>query len=450
VNLLRYLFNSKLLAALAGVFAIGFMGFSLATASAAVAALPQDCDTSNFHNSIISCGFQDQNGFKAKYNENAKGDVQTLYADPAFNFKSTDMDRFMSEFKWATAYKTGNLQLDDGRVVATNIWSLGHEHFNDQRQPVTLGGHNYFWSYVQYGFHADSIRALVLMDKQDKYMQFAVLTSCGNPLGGTKPTFQCDMLHKNQKSDTDFEFWTDITAKDGATVKNVHYDFGDGMTTNTTNGAQHITYSYKKPGTYHVTVTVTYNVNGHDQTETVQAKCKADVEVKEKPVFACSTLIGTPVIVNGSNSRTKFDFTVRGTGTHTTLQSATFDFGDQQSATVNATAGKDEISTPHEFAKEGDYKITATLTYDAGTTQVVENCTTTTTVKPPTCVDTPNKSECQPCVVNPQASICHHVLPATGPTEILGATVGLSGIAGAGMYYRATRRNFINQLLNKR
>ncbi len=443
MNLLRYIFNKKLLATLAGIFAIGFLGFSLVTAGAVFAGLPQDCDKPNFHNSIISCGFQNKDEFKAKYAENAKGDLHTLYADPLFNFKATDMDRFMADAKWATAYKNGRLVLDDGRVVATSIWSLGHERFNDQRQPITLGGNTYYWSYVQYGFHADSIRAVVLMDKQDKYMQFAVLTSCGNPLGGTKPTFQCDMLHPKPVSGSDnkFEFWTDITAKDGATVKNVHYDFGDGMTTNTTTGDQHVTYTYKKPGTYHVTVTVTYNVNGKDQVEEVQAKCKTDVEVKEKPVFACTSLIGTLT----PGSRTKYTFTVRGQSTNAVLKSASFDFGDQQSATLDAVAGKNEVTTPHEYAKAGAYKVTATLTYDAGKTKVVEVCTFTTSFTP-TCEDT---GTCQPCVTNPNLPECQK-LPDTGPTEILGAAVGLSSVAGAGMYYRATRRNLIDQTLNKR
>ncbi len=450
MNTLRYIFSPKIVAALCGVLTLGLLGFNLATATAAHAQLPQDCDTATFHNSIISCGFQNKNEFKAAYDANKQGDLHSLYADGNFNFKASDMSRFMSSAVWATAYKDGRIVLDDGRVVATNAWSLGREKFNDQRQAITLGGHVYYWSFTKYSFASNSIRALVLMDTQNKYMQFAVLTSCGNPISGNKPTFQCDMLQKSKKSNTDYEFWTDATAKGGASIKNVHYDFGDNTNANSSSATAHVPHHYAKPGNYHVTVTVTYNVNGHDQTETVQTHCQTDITVQEeqKPVFTCDSL--TRVLINGT--RNKYTFTLRGSSNQAAVKTATFNFGDNQTATVNAKSvnGKDEATADHEYAKDGTYKITGTFTYDKGTTPVTLQCTVSITITPQTCADTPTKPECQPpCVVNPKAPECNKI-PDTGPAEIVGSTLGLSSVAGLGMYYRASRRNWIAKALNRR
>lgn len=451
MNLFQYLRSPKLLVTGFGLVLASVLGYGIVTATAAHAQLPQDCD----NNSIIYCGFQDKNGFQTAYNQNKYGDLHVLYADSRFGFKPSDMSRFMSSAVLATAYKDGRIVLDDGRVVATNAWSLGRKAFDGQRESITIGNTTYYWSHTQYSFLSNSIRAYVLMDNDNKYMQFAVLTSCGNPITGTKPTFQCDMLQKQKNSDTSYEFWTTATANNGASVQKVHYDFGDGTSADNNSAAAHVAHTYSKPGDYHVTVTVTYNVNGHTQTESVQAKCQTVVSVPQppKPVFTCDNL--SAVAIQGTANQ--YTFTATGSGTNATLVSGKFDFGDNQNASGIKTQDGKTVITPHQYANAGTYTIKAYLTFDAGTTTETAKCTATVTINQ-TCANTPNAPECQPktCQNAPTLPGCQPTppptptqLPSTGPAEIVGSALGLGSIAGAGMYYRGSRKNLIDLILKR-
>lgn len=384
-------------------------------------ALPVDCDT----NAIVKCGFQDKNGFKSDYNANVTGDLPAIYEH--FNFSANEMDRFMSTAVWATAYKDGRIVLDDGRVVATKAWSIGRETANGTNPyDITIGNKLYHWGYNQTAFAANSIRTLVMMDKNNKYMEFAVITSCGNPVTGIKPVFQCNYLKKEKVNETTYKFWTDATAKDGATIKNLHYDFGDGTSKDTANKDEKITHVYKKAGKYHIKVTITYVVNGKEQTETLQINCQTDIEVKEqlKPAFECTELKRIFVSDN------RYKFVGLATYKDAKVTGATFDFGDGQTAagTVKETSSTTaEITAEHQFAEfTGTRTITLDVEFTIGKDKKNARC---------------------------QTQITREVLPKeivrTGPAEVVGAALGLGGLTGAGMYYRASRRNLLSSIFKR-
>jgi len=435
-----------------GLAVAGIAGIGLLTNEVNAA---QDCDD----NAIIKCGFPDAAGFQSDYNLNVTKDLHTLYADSRFNFTADEMSRFMSTAKWGWSHKDGRITLDDGRVVATNAWSIGRQSFgNPNRKPITIGGTTYYWSYLSTSFVSGTtqIRTLVMMDTNNKYMEFAVMAACGNPTTGTKPTFQCEMLNKEQVSDKEFKFWTDVTAKDGATVKSVKYDFGDGKTESRTNAAEKVSHTYDKADTYHVTVTVTYTVNGVEQTETVQVKCKTDVTVKEKPapVFECTLLDGK--LIEGKR---KYAFTATGHFENgAKLVSASFDFGDGQSANnvtnvvpVPNKPNDATITAEHKYADtlKGKVTITADLKFNIGTDVGNKKCTKEIELKEHTCADKPNAPECQPPKTCEELGNCKKILPSTGPEDTLLGAIAAGSFTGAGLYYRAARRNLMNNIFKR-
>lgn len=423
------LFRPKMLIAGVMLAVISVFGANLLTHNSVSAACGND---------IICGGVTSPSQLVNVYN--SRSELQTLYNSDMFGKIAPDngVSRFAAgQVHSATAYKNGKLILDDGRVVLTNAFSPGYHGGNpgdSNPNTVVIGGVTYHWGYNSTAFMSDGLKALVLMDKDDKYMQFSVLTSCGNPMQGTKPVFQCDMLNKKQVSDTEFKFWTAATARQGATVKSFHYDFGDGTTADdngtSTDEAHAVSHTYAQTDqekSYHITVTVTYDVNGVTTQEKIQIHCQTDITVKPKvkPVseFACTLL---QPIDEGS---LKFKFNGSASFKNTDITAATFNFGDDQSGagTVsNKTSTSADITAEHTFA---DFTGTKTITLS---------------------VDFKNGSDTHNAKC--QTSIKHEVLPAaivrTGPEQILGGAIGFGSLAGAGMYYRASRKN-ISSLLDK-
>lgn len=95
----------------------------------------------------------------------------------------------------------------------------------------------------------------VFFNKDGTYK--AIIKVCGNPVPATpvkpkpKPVYKCDSLTANAISRTEYEFTTAATAKDGASIVNYTYNFGDGKTATTGKTTRH---AYATPGTYKVTV----------------------------------------------------------------------------------------------------------------------------------------------------------------------------------------------------
>ena len=260
--------------------------------------------------------------------------------------------------------------------MATKAWSIGRESFgNPNRKPLKIGNGTYYWSYLSTSFASGTtrIRTLVMMDKNNKYMEFAVMAACGNPTTGTKPVFQCEMLNyeKSKLNDTDYEFWTNVTAKNGATVKSVVYNFGDGSpTVPKTNPLEKVKHTFK-PGNWEVSVTVTYNVNGHTQTETIQEKCKTKIEVKPQPVFVCKSLDGFLIDQTGKR---KYGFlTVGHVENGAKLVSAEYNYGDGSAKETKSDVIKINdtdygIGAEHTYADNlvGEKTITADLKFTIG------------------------------------------------------------------------------------
>lgn len=398
-------------------------------------------------NAIVRCGFPDKAGFKADVNANKTNDLVQIYKHVGFD-TSTQMDDLMNRGVWGWTHSNGQVILDDGRVVGTEAWSFGRQSFgNPNRIPFQIAGlpnQTFYSSPVGIGFadHTEKIRTLVLMDKEDKYMLFAVMNACGNPVDVQKPKFNCKELHKEDVDEDTFKFWTEVELKN-ATVKNLKYEVVDEndqviKTIVKTNPAEKITLDFE-PGSYTVRVTVTYIVNGKEQTEKLQTRCQKPVEVKEKkiPEFACTSI--QTIVINSDQRKYKFV----GTAEYKDIKvvSATFDFGDGSTANGDLkeiNANKTEITSPeHQYAEfTGKKFIQLSVVFEDGKKDLAN----------PKCKTEIAREVLSECVPPKGESSCE--LPKTGPTEIFAAAAGASGLGAAGVYYRASRRN-LSSLLDK-
>lgn len=447
MNLFRYIFSPKMFAPAIAVAIVGVLGFAVTNQSAAHA-YPQDCD----NNAIIKCGYPDPNALASKVQGNAE--LQAIYNHQFTDgWSMGDINAFKANAKHITVYKDGRAVLDDGTVIATGVNSLGRTDLGSaQRKPVKIGNTTFYYSSTQVSFAANSISGYALINSDDHSLKFGALTSCGNPFWGNSPGYKCQMLNQKKVNDTTYEYNVTPYTKNGATVSKVVIDYGDGKSqTLTSNFTQTVSHTYAA-GKYTARATVYFKVNGQDKSDT-RAECTKPVDVPQppKPVFVCDSLKPTQI------SRTKYSFTATGASKNATFVSAKFDFGDNQSAADLKGTGE-QVTVEHEYAKEGTYTVKAYLTYKEGTTPETANCIVKVTINEQTCADKPNAPECQPpkqeCkpgipVGDSRCQEAPHALPSTGPAEVIGTTLGLGTIAGAGMYYRSSRRNLIDMILKR-
>lgn len=97
-----------------------------------------------------------------------------------------------------------------------------------------------------------------------------------------KAAFSCDSLTVTKKDGRAIEATVAYTARDGAKLKTVTYDFGDGKEPLTTDKTT-VPYTYDKDGTYTVSTSLLMTVNGKDQTVTNDAACSKAVAVTTTP-----------------------------------------------------------------------------------------------------------------------------------------------------------------------
>jgi uncharacterized repeat protein (TIGR01451 family) len=91
----------------------------------------------------------------------------------------------------------------------------------------------------------------------------------------TTPTFTCNLLTVNTTGDRQISASVQFTAQNGATFKSAVFNFGDNSTPLTTSNST-ANYTYANYGTYTVTASVLFSVNGQNQTVT-SANCSKSI-----------------------------------------------------------------------------------------------------------------------------------------------------------------------------
>ncbi len=94
-----------------------------------------------------------------------------------------------------------------------------------------------------------------------------------------QPIYTCDDLTVKLVKDRTFKFTTDTTARNGATVKDYTYDFGDGSDELLTDKNM-VEHTYKKAGTYTATAIVRFDVNAEVKTAGSE-NCKVKITISD-------------------------------------------------------------------------------------------------------------------------------------------------------------------------
>lgn len=251
----------------------------------------QDCST----NAIIKCGVSSPNDLRAKYK--ASSELQALYGH--FGVTSSAINSTMYA---GTVLNNGDVVVN-GKTVATGAMSVGR-HQDDgsgcKGTPFTVAGRTYYQGTTACRFGTNpnyTGQAAYVMLSSDGQFIGAVLKPCGNIIYAKpcpKPVATCNSLTANAiTSDMvgapklSFNFVTKATASGGATIKNYVYNFGDG--TSTTTGAT-TSHTYKNSGTYNVTVTVNFSINGKSTSSSCKTSVTAYKPTPKPPVVTCDAL----------------------------------------------------------------------------------------------------------------------------------------------------------------
>lgn len=425
-------FRSKKVALIAllavPAIALGMVGYKVQASTI------QDCT----NNSIIKCGEQTPSAFISKVKANSPSDLQAIYSD--YGLVSSDYSKFVTSARPGTALRDGRIVVD-GQTVATSVSSIGRDKFS-YSHAKTIAGKTYYESADKDVLNQDL--PVMVMFNGHGVMQFAVMNACGNPTSGSKvtPSYSCDLLQKTPVSGklNTYSFSTKAAAANNAKVVKVVYNFGDGATATQASPATPVTHTYTKVGNFTATVTVYVSLPGNQTVTTTSAHCQTVITVA--PSYQqCLAL--TAFTVDEQKREYRFTATTR-QGNGATLQSASFNFGDNTKASNVQPASATSVVANHTYAKAASYTITATVNFNTAQGVKSVSCATKVNITPEACLINPSVPKdspaCKPCQYNNQlpagsAACVAPVTPETpAPPTVLpntgvGNVIGLFGAA---------------------
>jgi len=434
------------------LLAVAVAGFG--TYHKVTAQVVTDCST----NSIITCGAQTPADFIAKLQANNPADLQAIYS--GFTLTPDKYADFAQRAKMGTAYKNGTLVVD-GQVVATDTWSIGREK-KSYSTDDPIAGKTYYKSFSKDVFAANSIPTMVYFN-QAGAVQFAVLTACGNPMGGTQTqpgTGTCDLIQKTpvQGQANTYNFSTKTTAANGGKITKVVYDWGDGSAPQTADPAAQTPHTFSKAGTFNVKATAYVSTVSGAEAPVTSQNCMTQIVVQAPPtqppaVVATGSCIGLQATANAANPL-DYTFTVTTATNNSTFTSAVFDYGDGlKSGAVGPYANAPTTAaSQHTFAKAGTYTVSATVSFNpaqGGQAIAPTTCSTTLPVSQPVVTaPAPVAPVTTAAAVTPVAAPVP--LPNAGPVGTAGLFGATSAIGAVGYGWRLRRKtNLINKVIDK-
>jgi hypothetical protein len=446
INHFRYIKTNNLL--VVAFFALGLMAFGglgLAQYTGAKADIVRDCDD----NAIIRCGVADANEFRAKYDQNATGDLPAIYGH---YWIPRDI-----QVVQGTSYKDGTVRVN-GRIVADNAQSIGRQQLTGEH-PISIAGRTYFEGPNSTSFGRDALPTLVALDAQGNF-KYAILNGCGNPIyahpvapppppPAPTPKYACDSLNVQDITTTKKRFTISGSATDGAQITGYSMNFGDGSSQDSTGAT--LDHDYTKPGTYSVVATVKVKV-GNDAKTASGANCTKSITIKVPAAVGCTALTWA------STGNNKYTFTIQETHTNATYQGATLNYGDGMADQITGTTAS------HQYAKVGSYTITATLKFNVDGAVKEATCQAQITATP--CATNPNlpsnSPDCTVCqydstlpanspkCVPPTPPVTPPTtpeLPQTGPADMVLGGVGIGSMIISASLYLGSRRDLFTTLL---
>jgi PKD repeat protein len=211
----------------------------------------------------------------------------------------------------------------DGRIVAY-LWDFGDGAESRERNPVH-----------EYARAGNYVVTLTVTDDAEAEDEVTIRTG---PLAGIAPVARASILRQERMT---FFFTSGGSSDPDGHIVAYHWDFGDGTEAESPNPE----HSYREPGDYTVTLTVTDNHGERDRDTVFIGGMFA------RPVASASVIevVGLRVIFTGVESRYADGRIV----------AYHWEFGD------GATAGGPEVG--HVYPKDGDYRVTLTVEGDDGT-----------------------------------------------------------------------------------
>jgi uncharacterized repeat protein (TIGR01451 family) len=419
-----------------------------------------NCD----NNAVIWCGAEttgtnsSASEVTTRYNNgdghNSAASIHNIYGSSSFNITSSDVQSLSKNAQMGTVTKSGDIEIG-GKIVATNALTAGRQNIAGSTKRSN-GGTTFYTRPPNVSFLSNSLAAYVVMSNGQ--FKFAIMVSCGNPVSATPPpkppkptpppapktpnyTINKEVAVKGStsyaksvtvKSGTHVVYRVTVASTGNAPVTNL--DVKDTLP----NDTQYVAGTLKQDGKpvtgtsfFSSGVTINSLANGsstafsfeaiigsNDTVETCQAETLNNVGAMTatslpaenstatvnktclpKPVYACTSLSSF------MNSRTDYTFTAKASASNgATIESYTFDFGDNSNKTVTTAA--ETTTAEHSYASTGTFNVTVSVLINVGdgTTKTVTSagCTTSVTVTPPPAAAECTNLELQQDAANPR------------------------------------------------
>ena len=276
-------------------------------------------------------------------------------------------------------------------------------------------------TYEKAGSYTAKVSVTVKVDGQTKTVTG---DKCQVTVKVDQPTYKCDALNVRTLSQTDRTYAYDLsyTVTNGATLKSVDYNFGDGQTKTgvTPEGAKNVTHTYAAAGTYKTVATLHFTVEG----ATKDVNCEASVTTSPDmcpliPSIPKNDERCAPCQVPGKENLPK-------------------DSPDCYEHCI--VPGKEQLPKDSPDCYE-NCTVPGKEHLPANSPDCKENCTVPgkedLPKNSPDCVETPSTPE------TPQTPT---ELPKTGATDFIFGGLGVSALVAAGYYFVASRRSLANML----
>lgn len=374
------------------------------------------------NNAIVLCGVMTPSELKAKYATN-DFNMQGIFSH--YGITASDIANSASA---KTGYVTPDQNIVvDGKVIATHAISVGRTTLSGPTA-VHIGNVTVYQGPRTF----KTTQAVYVFYNADGSFRSAVMKVCGNPVPATpvpvvKPVYACNTLQAVKLSRNEYQFTTNATAQNGATIKGYTYNFGD---TKTQAAGNRVTHTYENAGTYTATVSVEIAVGS--TVYHVTNNCKVTVTVAPEIVTACN--IETGVI--GPVDKTKVD-NVHYTYDNSKCNKETFcDTATMTFVTVIPSQKKSTYTTDYSKCNVSVCDLT-NKTIVSIDSQTLKNDTTGRYTTDQSKCNTP-VTVTETSAPTPPAPAVE--LPHTGPVEMLGSGLGAGALSLAGYYYFMSRR----------
>lgn len=330
-----------------------------------------------------------------------------VYACDALNVTkvSNDTYSFVAQFtaQNGAAFKSVVYDFGDGKSTATT--------------QTTAVRH----TYEQPGTYNTRATVTFSVNGEDKT---ATSANCAKTITVAQPpVYTCKSVGVTDVSENEFRFNVDYTAANGAVLKNIAWNFGDGSPV--VNGLQNpIQHTYSNAGTFNGKAVLTFTVNGEDKVVD-SADCAFSVTVQpETPVYTCDALRVTKL------GDLQYRFAVDYTATNgAVLKNFAYDFGDESETLITT-----DNPVEHTYAEPGDYvaKVYVTFTVDGVDKTVTSEACGHNINKPPVTpncpipgkehlpADSPLCKETPTTTTPPPTTPTATVITDTGPVDVMG------------------------------